>query len=466
MSIGFLFLFYIGLTLGLFGSIVISTLVIFIYRRRRASQRIRAKLVRERSIILATNSGGKSARLFSNKDMKKATNDFARDRVLGCGGFGEVYKGILDDGTEVAIKSAKIGNVKGVDQVLNEVKILSQVNHRSLVRLLGCCVDSELPLLVYEYVPNGNLFEHLNGYGDLDWKVRLQIGLQSAEGLAYLHSAAYPPIYHRDVKSSNILIDKFLNAKVADFGLSRLAEPDLSHVSTCAQGTLGYLDPEYYRNFQLTDKSDVYSFGMVLLEIVSGRKNVDVSRLVLHGDDESWYFPAFASQKFKEGQVDEILDMNLGSLSEIELAEATRVIQIAFWCIQDQPSLRPSMCKVLHMLEGFSEVRTPPLSFSFGMRFHLNNTIASAPQTPQNNGATRAMDSPNGDHQNTASPGRDVSPRRSPIPRHCRATGSRPAPARRGRPAIVRECPGRRRVRSSRASAPGSGRSRPGRSAG
>ena len=248
LIIGFLFLFYIGLSLGLFGSIILSTLIIFIYRRRRASQRVRAKLVKERSIILATNSGGKSARLFSNKDMKKATNDFARDRVLGCGGFGEVYKGILDDGTEVAIKSAKIGNVKGVDQVLNEVKILSQVNHRSLVRLLGCCVDSELPLLVYEYVPNGNLFEHLNGYGDLDWKVRLQIGLQSAEGLAYLHSAAYPPIYHRDVKSSNILIDKFLNAKVADFGLSRLAEPDLSHVSTCAQGTLGYLDPEYYRN--------------------------------------------------------------------------------------------------------------------------------------------------------------------------------------------------------------------------
>jgi serine/threonine protein kinase len=190
--------------------------------------------------------------------------------------------------------------------------LTGKVNHRSLVRLLGCCVDSELPLLVYEYVPNGNLFEHLNaansgggyngkgyngsgnngnGYNGkgnddgngnnerrLSWDVRLRIALQSAEGLAYLHSAAYPPIYHRDVKSSNILLDKGLNAKVADFGLSRLAEPDLSHVSTCAQGTLGYLDPEYYRNFQLTDRSDVYSFGVVLLELVTAQKAIDFAR--------------------------------------------------------------------------------------------------------------------------------------------------------------------------------------------
>ena len=347
MSIGFLFLFYIGLTLGLFGSIVISTLVIFIYRRRRASQRIRAKLVRERSIILATNSGGKSARLFSNKDMKKATNDFARDRVLGCGGFGEVYKGILDDGTEVAIKSAKIGNVKGVDQVLNEVKILSQVNHRSLVRLLGCCVDSELPLLVYEYVPNGNLFEHLNGYGDLDWKVRLQIGLQSAEGLAYLHSAAYPPIYHRDVKSSNILIDKFLNAKVADFGLSRLAEPDLSHVSTCAQGTLGYLDPEYYRNFQLTDKSDVYSFGVVLLELVTSQKAIDFTR-----NQDEVNLAVMVQIKDEEDRIDDVFDPKLAKGSSVTIRDSMRsVTRLALKCLEENRLDRPSMKEVVETLQ-------------------------------------------------------------------------------------------------------------------
>ncbi|MCO5590327.1 hypothetical protein L7F22_044296 [Adiantum nelumboides] len=186
-----------GLTIGLAGIIALTALTIYLSRRRRRAQRARAKLVKERSMILATNSGGKSARLFTDKEMKRATNNFARNRVLGCGGFGEVYKGELDDKTEVAIKSAKIGNVKGVDQVLNEVRILSQVNHRSLVRLLGCCVDSELPLMVYEYVTNGNLFDHLAANSStLDWKTRLHIALQSAEGLAYLHSAAYPPIYH------------------------------------------------------------------------------------------------------------------------------------------------------------------------------------------------------------------------------------------------------------------------------
>ncbi|KAH7430476.1 hypothetical protein KP509_09G101600 [Ceratopteris richardii] len=213
--------------------------------------------------------------------MKRATRNFARDRLLGSGGFGDVYWGILDDGTDVAVKSAKVGNMKGIDQVLNEVRVLSQVNHRSLVMLLGCCVEAEQPLLVYEYIPNGTLLEHLQGdkHGAyLDWPTRLKVAAQTAEGLSYLHFSANPPIYHRDVKSSNILLDADLNAKVSDFGLSRLAQVDLTHISTCAQGTLGYLDPEYYRNYQLTDKSDVYSFGVVLLELVTSQKAIDFGR--------------------------------------------------------------------------------------------------------------------------------------------------------------------------------------------
>lgn len=338
-----------GLTVGIVGLIALTTLTVYMFRRRRAAQRAHAKLVKERSMILATNSGGKSARLFSSREMKHCTNNFARDRVLGCGGFGEVYKGELDDGTVVAIKSAKIGNIKGIDQVLNEVRILSQVNHRSLVRLLGCCVESELPLMVYEYVPNGNLYEHLVGLKGsiLDWKTRLQIGFQSAEGLAYLHSAAYPPIYHRDVKSSNILLDKSLNARVADFGLSRLAEPDLSHVSTCAQGTLGYLDPEYYRNYQLTDKSDVYSFGVVLLELVTSQKAIDFSR---SQDDVN--LAVMVQIKEEQERIDEVLDPKLVKGASKDAVESMRsVVKLALECLHENRLNRPSMKEVAETLQ-------------------------------------------------------------------------------------------------------------------
>ncbi|OIW21935.1 hypothetical protein TanjilG_15259 [Lupinus angustifolius] len=148
---------------------------------------------------------------------------------------------------------AKLGNAKGTDQILNEVRILCQVNHRNLVGLLGCCIELEQPIMIYEFIEN-------------------------AEGLAYLHFMVVPPIYHRDVKSSNILLDMKLNAKVSDFGLSRLVQTDMSHISTCAQGTLWYLDPEYYMNYQLTEKSDVYSFGVVLLEILTAQKVIDFNR--------------------------------------------------------------------------------------------------------------------------------------------------------------------------------------------
>lgn len=343
------FEYAIGLTLGFMGLITLCVITAIVYRKRRAAYQAHAKLVRERSMILAVNSGGKSARLFSNREMKRATNNFSRDRVLGCGGFGEVYKGILDDNSVVAIKSAKLGNVKGTEQVLNEVRILSQVNHRNLVRLLGCCVESELPLLVYEYVPNGNLFDHLHGLKGslLQWKTRLQIALQSAEGLAYLHSAAYPPIYHRDVKSSNILLDKGLNAKVADFGLSRLAEPDLTHVSTCAQGTLGYLDPEYYRNYQLTDKSDVYSFGVVLLELVTSQRAIDFSR---PPDDVN--LAVLVQTRAEQGMLEDVIYPELRqNASKVEMESMRSVLLIALDCLQENRLDRPPMKEVAEQLQ-------------------------------------------------------------------------------------------------------------------
>lgn len=344
----------IGFVIGLVGIFAISALTFYACKRCRTTQKAQDKLVKKRAAILAENSGGKSARLFSSKEMKKATNNFARNTVLGCGGFGEVYKGVLKDGTAVAIKSAKIGNTKGTDQVLNEVRILSQVNHRNLVRLLGCCVESELPLLVYEYVPNGNLYDHIHGLKGsvLDWRTRIRISFQAAEGLAYLHFAAYPPIYHRDVKSSNILLDKSMNARVSDFGLSRLAEPDLTHVSTCAQGTLGYLDPEYYRNYQLTDRSDVYSFGVVLLELVTSMKAIDFRR-----SQDEVNLTVMVQSRADQGKLDDVFAAELTQGASKWVVDSMRsVLSLALDCLKENRQSRPSMKEVADKLRQGSVI--------------------------------------------------------------------------------------------------------------
>ncbi|XP_015087957.1 wall-associated receptor kinase-like 20 [Solanum pennellii] len=325
----------------------------------------RARLAKAREDILKSNNGGKPSRMFCLKEMKKATNGFSKDRILGRGGFGEVYKGELHDGTIVAVKLAKVGNLKSTQQILNEVGILSQVNHRNLVKLLGCCIEAEQPLMIYEYISNGTLHDHLHGkYSTfLDWKTRLKIASQTAEALAYLHSAAYPPIYHRDVKSTNILLDNEFNAKVSDFGISRLACPGLSHVSTCAQGTLGYLDPEYFRNYQLTDKSDVYSFGVVLLELLTSQKAVDFSR-----DENSVNLVSYVIQQENHGSVIDVLDRRL--LDEEPLTNVTTgmdsFLALALSCLRETKTERPCMKDVVQQLHCISEIvdQEEPIEFS------------------------------------------------------------------------------------------------------
>ncbi|KAL3532018.1 hypothetical protein ACH5RR_005539 [Cinchona calisaya] len=315
----------------------------------------RIKLAKAREEMLKRENGGKSARMFGIKEVKKATDGFSRKRILGKGGFGEVYKGELQDGTVVAIKSAKVGNIKSTQQVLNEVCILSQVNHKNLVRLVGCCIEAEYPLMIYEYISNGTLHDHLHGkyLTFLDWKTRLRIALQTAEALAYLHSAAYTPIYHRDVKSTNILVDDDFNAKVSDFGLSRLACPGLSHVSTCAQGTLGYLDPQYYRNYQLTEKSDVYSFGVVLLELLTSQKAIDFSR---HDDDVN--LATYVSQKANNGLIMEVVDKQLlGEKPSVKMMSSLKVFsELALACLREKKGERPSMTDVVQELKCIIEM--------------------------------------------------------------------------------------------------------------
>ncbi|GKD52297.1 wall-associated receptor kinase-like protein 20 [Tanacetum coccineum] len=345
----------LGLTSGLGSALVAAVIGFLLYKRHRRHKEALARLAREREEIL-NSGGGKTAKVFTGKQIKKATNNFSKDRLLGTGGFGEVYKGVLEDSTVVAVKCAKVGNTKGTDQVLNEVRILCQVNHRGLVRLLGCCVELEQPLLVYEYISNGTLLEHLKGKlnGGLTWIHRLNVARDTAEGLAYLHFSAVPPIYHRDVKSSNILLDDKLNAKVADFGLSRLAETDLSHVTTCAQGTLGYLDPEYYRNYQLTDKSDVYSFGVVLLELLTSQKAIDFNR---PPDDVN--LAIYVKRVVEEERLLDAVDPDLKKgASEMELETMKALGFLAVGCLEERRQNRPSMKEVTEEIEYIISIAT------------------------------------------------------------------------------------------------------------
>ncbi|KAG4181368.1 hypothetical protein ERO13_A10G222900v2 [Gossypium hirsutum] len=341
-----------GLTAGLGTALVAVIIGILLYRRHRRIVEAQERLRKERETILNANNGGKAAKVFTGKEIKKATNNFSKDRILGAGGYGEVYKGILDDGTPVAVKCAKLGNTKGTDQVLNEVRILCQVNHRSLVGLLGCCVELDQPIMVYEFIENGNLLDHLqspniNDRGLLTWTRRLQIARDTAEGLAYLHFSAVPPIYHRDVKSSNILLDVKHNAKVSDFGLSRLAHTDMSHVSTCAQGTLGYLDPEYYRNYQLTDKSDVYSFGVVLLELLTSQKAIDFNR-----DADDVNLAIYVKRMTDEEKLMDVVDPILKEkASPLEIDTMKALGFLALSCLEERRQNRPSMKEVTEEIE-------------------------------------------------------------------------------------------------------------------
>ncbi|KAK7285163.1 hypothetical protein RJT34_19924 [Clitoria ternatea] len=341
-----------GATCGAGAAIILAIVAFLLFKRQKRIKEARERLAKEREGILNASGGGRNAKLFSGKEIKKATNDFSSDRLLGVGGYGEVYKGILQDGTVVAVKCAKLGNPKGTDQVLNEVRILCQVNHRNLVGLLGCCVELEQPIMVYEFIENGTLLDHLQGQmakgrGLLTWTLRLQIARDTADGLAYLHFMAVPPIYHRDVKSSNILLDFKLNAKVSDFGLSRLAQTDMSHISTCAQGTLGYLDPEYYRNYQLTDKSDVYSFGVVLLELLTAQKAIDFNR---PADDVN--LAVYMQRTVEEERLMDVIDPMLkDGATNIELETMKALAFLALGCLEERRQNRPSMKEVAEEIE-------------------------------------------------------------------------------------------------------------------
>ncbi|XVF20754.1 hypothetical protein REPUB_Repub12eG0030400 [Reevesia pubescens] len=291
--------------------------------------------------------------VFSYEELEEATNNFNPSKELGEGGFGTVYYGVLKDGRVVAVKRLYENNFKRVDKYLNEIEILTRIRHPNLVTLYGCTSRRSRELiLVYEYIPNGTVADHLHGKlsnsGVLTWHVRLRIAVETANALAYLHVT---DIIHRDVKTNNILLDKNFHVKVADFGLSRLFPNDVTHVSTAPQGTPGYVDPEYYQCYRLTEKSDVYSFGVVLIELISAKQAVDTNR---HRHDIN--LANMAVSRIQNHALHELVDPSLEFEGDYAVKRMmTAVAELAFRCLQQERDLRPSMEEVLETLRGIQD---------------------------------------------------------------------------------------------------------------
>ncbi|KAK4344050.1 hypothetical protein RND71_037144 [Anisodus tanguticus] len=293
---------------------------------------------------------------FRLRQIKAATGNFDPANKIGEGGFGPVYKGTLLDGTIIAVKQLSSKSKQGNREFVNEIGMISALQHPHLVKLYGCCIEGNQLLVIYEYMENNCLARALFGRDDqrlnLDWATRQRICSGIAKGLAYLHEESRLKIVHRDIKSTNVLLDKDMNAKISDFGLAKLDEEENTHISTRIAGTVGYMAPEYAMRGYLTDKADVYSFGVVALEIVSGKSNTNY-----RPKEEFVYLLDWAYVLQEQGNLLELVDPRLGS--SCSKKEAMRMINLALLCTNPSPTLRPSMSSVVSMLEGKLPVQAP-----------------------------------------------------------------------------------------------------------
>ncbi|KAK8572292.1 hypothetical protein V6N12_028347 [Hibiscus sabdariffa] len=357
----------LGTSIGLLGLLLGIVFLYWLLRRKQISK-LREEYFQQNGGILLREQLSRrqghreDVKVFAAEELEKATNNYHESRILGQGGQGTVYKGVLADNRVVAIKKSIIGDPSQVEQFINEIMVLYQINHRNVVKLLGCCLETQVPLLVYEYITNGTLFQHLHNDADddapyLPWEARLRIATETAEALSYLHSAASVPIIHRDIKLANILLDENYIAKVSDFGASRLIPSDEAHVTTIVQGTFGYLDPEYMLTSLLTEKSDVYSFGVVLIELLTGQKAVCFKR-----SEEKRVLAMYFVSSMKEDRLLDVLDHRVLNNENVE--QLKEVAGLARRCVRVKGEERPTMKEVAHELAGLQAMPKHPWSES------------------------------------------------------------------------------------------------------
>ncbi|KAK8572291.1 hypothetical protein V6N13_047895 [Hibiscus sabdariffa] len=355
----------LGTSIGLLGLLLGMVLLYWMLRRKQISKLRQEYFQQNGGILLREQLSRRQGyredvKVFTAEELEKATNNYHESRILGHGVQGTVYKGILADNRVVAIKKSIIGDPSQVEQFINEIMVLYQINHRNVVKLLGCCLETQVPLLVYEYITNGTLFHHLHNDDDtphLPWEARLRIATETAEALSYLHSAASVPIIHRDIKLANILLDDNYIAKVSDFGASRLIPSDEAQITTIVQGTFGYLDPEYMLTSLLTEKSDVYSFGVVLIELLTGQKAVCFKR-----SEEKRVLAMHFVSSMKEDRLLDILDHLV--LNDENVEQLKEVASLARRCVRVKGEERPTMKEVAHELAGLQAMPKHPWSKS------------------------------------------------------------------------------------------------------
>lgn len=311
---------------------------------------------------------------FDYLTLKKATSNFDPKNQLGRGGFGPVYQGKLVDGRKIAVKQLSLGkSQQGESEFLAEVRMITSIQHKNLVRLIGCCSEGDQRLLVYEYMKNGSLDSIIYGNSEtfLNWKTRFQIILGIARGLQYLHEDSNLRIVHRDIKASNILLDDKFQPKISDFGLAKFFPEDQAYLSTTFAGTLGYTAPEYAIRGELSEKADIYSFGVLALEIISSRMNTNLSL-----PTEMQYLPEYAWKLFERSRLIDLVDPKLQADGIVE-KDVLQACHVALLCLQPYPSSRPPMSEIVAMFASKTEPITTPMKPAFLERKHRADRYCS-----------------------------------------------------------------------------------------